>query len=955
VAAAAPPQALPSLGTWQEAFGWSLRPFLAVARDRLAEGARRCLPEEHADLCLVGDTFTAVLEKQLAGLAVRTQARELDAARSAGLLTGDSPRRRLEDFLRRQCTPAGLAGLVEKYPVLGRLLGQASLMAAECALELLTRLAADRAAVVRALLSGPDPGPVVALEPGLGDRHLRGRSVTAVSFADGRKIVYKPRDVRSYVFFCEVAGWLGRLVPGGMRTARTVARDGYGWQEFIPGAPLARPSAARDFYRREGMLLAALYALHACDIHAENIIACGDQPVLVDAETLFHPTLPVPGRAGDPAAAALDDSVYRSAMLPAVTAGEYGLADRSGMGGDAGETCPDAVLDWDPPATDSFRLVWRPVLAQAAGNRPRCAGRAIEPADHEAALLEGFRLGYDAIAANPAKLAAITESHAGLQVRVVARSTSGYARLLAESSHPDLLGHARDRDKALDVLREVSAGQPFWTLLARHEAADLRNGDIPFLSSRPRSRDLWTSSGLRLRGLLGRPGLSSALRKIAAMGEADRCDQEWVISASLATRLPASAHRSTEPVGFQVSAAAAEPGRLLAAACGVADQIVACGKAGEHGGRVNWLGLQHVEGTRWMLLPMGADLANGYLGVALFLAQLASLTGVDRYAQEARRALSPLPRLWDALAGRGDLLAAVGCGAADGLGGICYGLARLATLLGDGELSGWAETAVGLASEAAALPAPPGWAAGLAGCLAAMSAVRAELGSAAAGSAARACADRLADLAERTNGRCCPDGAALPPGFADGPAGIGWALAGFAGSGNDPGCQAASHGAARCAQQQTGGTPGSGGDGWCSGTAGLLLTRGGPDGEAASAVRPAARLLSSRPLLRDLSLCHGETGIADVLTVLSAKPGGEAAAWAQRRRAGLILDAIDRHGSYCGTPGGISTPGLLCGLAGIGYGLLRLGFADRVPSVLLLEPTPPPARKPIPSPPLASV
>jgi lantibiotic modifying enzyme len=34
----------------------------------------------------------------------------------------------------------------------------------------------------------------------------------------------------------------------------------------------------------------------------------------------------------------------------------------------------------------------------------------------------------------------------------------------------------------------------------------------------------------------------------------------------------------------------------------------------------------------------------------------------------------------------------------------------------------------------------------------------------------------------------------------------------------------------------------------------------------------------------------------------------------------------------------VPTPGLISGLAGIGYGLLRLAFATRVPSVLLLEP-----------------
>lgn len=35
---------------------------------------------------------------------------------------------------------------------------------------------------------------------------------------------------------------------------------------------------------------------------------------------------------------------------------------------------------------------------------------------------------------------------------------------------------------------------------------------------------------------------------------------------------------------------------------------------------------------------------------------------------------------------------------------------------------------------------------------------------------------------------------------------------------------------------------------------------------------------------------------------------------------------------------GVTSPGLLTGLAGVGYGLLRLGFGSRIPSVLLLEP-----------------
>jgi lantibiotic modifying enzyme len=88
-----------------------------------------------------------------------------------------------------------------------------------------------------------------------------------------------------------------------------------------------------------------------------------------------------------------------------------------------------------------------------------------------------------------------------------------------------------------------------------------------------------------------------------------------------------------------------------------------------------------------------------------------------------------------------------------------------------------------------------------------------------------------------------------------------------------------------------------------------------------------------------MSLCHGELGVTEALMVLGQR-GHEEAAVAATRHAGLLLGAIDRGGVRCGTPHGVVSAGLLNGLAGIGYGLLRLGFAHRVPSVLLLEPTP---------------
>jgi lantibiotic modifying enzyme len=165
----------------------------------------------------------------------------------------------------------------------------------------------------------------------------------------------------------------------------------------------------------------------------------------------------------------------------------------------------------------------------------------------------------------------------------------------------------------------------------------------------------------------------------------------------------------------------------------------------------------------------------------------------------------------------------------------------------------------------------------------------------------------------------------MPAGFADGWAGIAWALAH---TGRPHFAEAARRALDRHRAEAT--TPG-----WCRGAAGLLVAGSGEPGAHAQA---AAHALLTRPVSRDLSLCHGELGILDSLTAFADRTGNASVRTGVRRRAGLVLGAIDRYGLSCGTPGGVPTPGLLSGWAGIGYGLLRLGFAQRVPSVLLLQP-----------------
>lgn len=919
---------VPPPADWRAAFAGVLRPLVdaATAEEFARLGPR--LAAAQVDVAAVTGDFAAVLGRKLVRLAARTLVAEAHQWRAAGRLAGLDGTARFADFVRQLSAPDGLSELFCAYPVLARMLAQTAAQDTRAWVELLIRFADDRADLVATVLGGVDPGELRAVSGNQGDVHQHGRAVRLLSFADGATVVYKPRDIEPQLRLAELIGWLNLARPGlAMRTPIALARDGYGWTEFVAHTPITEPAGITVFYQRLGALLALLHTVRATDMHYQNVIACGDQPIVVDAETLFHPLLSIPQHTADPAARALAASVARVGLLPSIEVGEDGVADFSAVGGHVASVSAHGATVRAAEGTDQMRPVPRPAAYLDARNQPSAVDVAIDPADHLDAFRQGFRDGYRTIEQHRAEFAGLVERCAGLRVRVVVRPTRGYVALLDESYRPEFLRDGLDRDQVFDALWTEAAADPVRWRTAPYEAVDLWAGDVPLFHGRPDATGLYASTGEWLASALEGTGGRRAADTIAGLSEPDRRDQEWIIRAAMATRLPRqgharrAAHRDLTPV-------AAQPERLLAAACAVADQLVASAVTDED--RVNWLGLELVDERQWLVLPMGGGLANGYLGVALFLAQLSAMTGIHRYADVAYGGVRAYRRLHQSLGRHPELAAAVGCGGLHGLGGIAYALGRLAVLLDDADTATLGVETVGLAEVAVGPASGHGWADGLAGCLAAMTAVHADLGLESAGRLALRCADLLVGGGYR---------ASLGPGFAAGAAGVAFGLSRVAD------VDARYLAAARSVRRGTESSPADfrGPDpGWWSGAAGRLLAHGRDVPPAQPGTDAMLRALAARPVSADLSLCHGELGIVDGLSFLPGPGAVDQLSGAEiaRHRAGLVLDAISRFGPTCGTPDAVPTPGLLHGLAGIGYGLLRLGFPAEVPSVLRLEPGP---------------
>ncbi|GAA1596033.1 type 2 lanthipeptide synthetase LanM family protein [Kribbella sancticallisti] len=906
---AAPSTPSTAAGDWQQALVRCLEPLLTSARQDLTAAGQ---------VGVLTDQFLQRLGSRLVRLAARTLVLELARARDRGELAGDTPEQRFLDFTHRLVGGSELAEFLAAYPVLARVLGEACRQAVEGHLELLARLAEDRELLVTELLAGQDPGPLVSVQPG-GDPHRGGRCTATLTFADGRQVIYKPRPLDLHQHFNDLVDWLNDKTALGLQTVQVLRRPGYGWLEFIPHTPCADLAAVRRFYHRQGALLALLYVLDGTDVHYENLIANGDQPVLVDVETLFHPSQIPTGVLGqDPAHFSLRSSVYRTALLPLLFTGEHGVADISGLGGDAGAMSPNSVVDWADAGLDSMHLVRRPTTTRGGRNRPKLDDVVMEPRDHEVSLLTGFRAAYEAIAWHRTDLLGpdgLLDRFATDEIRFVARPTRAYVTLLDESTHPDALRDADGRSRLLDLLWD---GDPSQHRLVPYELADLWAGDVPLFTARPNSRDIWASDGSRVPQALAGKGLAEVEAKIAAMSEIDQHRQQWLISACLATRPEPVVHAGTA-TRAGLGATEADPEQLLAAATDIADEIMAQ-VLGSSGGPANWLSLELLDDHHWAVMPMGAGLSNGYTGTALFLAQIGALTGAAKYSELARDSIRPIPALLEALASDPEAAQSVGPGF-HGLGGISYGLGRLSHLLDDTEIANWLAALLDLAERTPAGAEFPSYTEGAAGGLAAMLALH---DLPAASRLAARYADELLAAVDHGVRQDRPEA-----GFARGYQGIAWALGQYGVPGDRYRLAA---GVAADLDRHSG--PAN--PGWCSGDAGTALARlaaGAPaDLEAYS------RTATQRPVLADMSLCHGELGAVEPLLWLTEDdhPAIEAV---RRRRAGLVLAAVQQHGPHCGTPRAVPSPGLLTGLAGIGYGLLRLGFPGQIPSVLLLDPS----------------
>ena len=930
----------------------------ASARDNLDAPARGCLC-----LSLLGE---------LSGLAAPALYERFAKAREArGLQPKQDGATTYYDQFIADLKAGELRRLFEDKPVLLRLVATVTRQWIAATREFLERLDADLPAIRRDLL-GNAGGRVASIEGGISDPHNHGRCVQIVGFADGARVMYKPKDLRLDVAWHALVERLnGAGAPVALRAVRALARDGYGWTEFVEHAGSPDADACRRYFRRAGAWLALFHGFAGTDMHQENMIAVGEHPVPIDLEMMLQATAAERGspdsetQAVDAAMETIANSVLTVGLLPA-----YAKAPDNkvfAVGGVTSDWTSRSKLVWNDVNTDAMRPAKIKEGGDAIPNLPHVGGRYAKFGDHIEDFVSGFedyatlleRLGQDA------DCSGLFDGFAGLPVRKVIRPTRFYYMLLQRLRNHRTMDDGVVWSVQADFLARLAdwenESDPAWPLQHAERAALLALNVPHFVVP---------SDGIRIGDATGisvdveaLSGLDRARERLRSLDDRDIAWQVDVIRGSTVrvsrSDEPAAAGAAPKESLPRETPRAATKETLLAEADAVAHELSR--RAIRRGPGAAWIGLDWLGGSEvFQLVALGPHLYDGLSGIALFLAAHAAVANRRPSAELALAALCGLRKALKSR-NRARFARALGLGGALGLGSIVYALTVVSELLRDDALLADAHAAAELiTADLIAADTQLDIMGGSAGAILAL--LRLHRRSPSADGLARAtrCGEHLlAQPRVGAQGRRTwnvPGGGSHPlNGMSHGAAGFAYALAALAAASGREKFAAA---AAECIAFENSSYDAAHANWpdlrfapelvwvckWCHGAPGIGLARaasrkrGGLDsGTLTTDIGNALGAVEAGWPARVDTLCCGTLGSIEFLREAAVALGRSELRELAARRLTAVIESAAARGDYRWNNGGRRfNLGFHLGLAGLGYTVLR-EIDDTLPNVLIWD------------------
>lgn len=928
------------------------------------EVSRMDLPGALLSLDSVTDILISSLPSQYRSLISRTLVLQLNIERKQNNLQGDTPEARFSHFLSMLGDSGYVFNVLREYPVLARRIIEVKDNWKAVALKFFVRLCSDWDEVLNTFFKDRPStlGVLEGIEGDVGDKHAQGNSVFILRFTSGAKLLYKPRSLAADYHFQSLISWTNtRGFSPRLKAASVLDRGTYGWAEHINHESCNSTEGIKTFYMRQGGLLALMYILNAVDFHAENVIASGDHPILIDIEALFHQKRSSKDTMKTDSQDFYGDTVLKTGYLPRMFFSDSDSegVDLSGMGKASNQVTPFKVPVWTNIGTDLMRVAFEHVPINEATNQPVTEGQQVAPDEYVEYIAQGFRSMYlllererTSLLNEVGPIMAFRED----RVRYIARNTRFYADRLLDTYHPDLLKNGLDKDIFLsNIFRTPVFGNTGGDTLSLSEINDLTSGDIPIFYTQVGSRHIWDSNGLTTVDFFVSSGLDLVQQRIRSLCADDLARQLWFVRTSFATKSMGTQrrHRKDE---VSVIAQDVRNQDFISVATHIAKRLDQLSLT--HDRAHSWMGVTSQSGENWHISPVGLDLYSGLSGIALFFAYFEKVTGNKSYTTLTSDICSNIIRKTaeteSMVQGKGAI------GAFGSLGGAIYALSHLGSVLQKPELHQKAVELAQLLPPLIKSDCVFDVIGGSAGSLLSLLSLFKVKPSQGVLDIAVTCGEHLVEHLVKTDfGYGWPPSAdhataVLPlTGFSHGASGIGLALTRlYEVTSESHFKETALRGVEyerafyneierNWFDLRDGPNSVRTSVSWCHGAPGIGMSRLSMQNhlEEAAAVDISNALLTTveKGFGDNHCLCHGDMGNLDLFIHAEELYSNSSHIPKMSHIAGALKRTITNGGIVCGVPLGTETPDFMVGISGIGYQFLRTSAPKEVPSVLTLE------------------
>ena len=571
------------------------------------------------------------------------------------------------------------------YPVLARLIATTIDLWVEFTTEFIQRLQTDLSAIEHTFSSKESVGRVEKIDPFLSNPHHGKRTALALTFSSGVKVVYKPKDLSLYVSFNRLLDWCNQQkISLSFKLTKILKRQGYGWVKYVSQQPCSEQAEVNNFYQRSGMLLSLLYMLGAKNCYAENVIAYGQYSVLIDADVLMQPSI----NNSDESDKWFKNSVAGIGFLPAWEGNIY--SKNSQDNSVLGNIHPHQInssTEWKFINTDKMHLARKSKVIPPGANVVVFDGKTVAPYDYQSDIIAGFEEIYNLLVENKETLLeteTILSNFKSAKSRFITRPTLSYAITAKKSISPQYLTNGFDYSLLIDVLNlnYSTKNKVNNKAILTAEAKSLQQQDIPYYSVACDSNALEVESNNSVRNFFQTSGYRQLTSRLKNLNSEDLALQLKMIRLSLYAK---TAHRNTkitvgdeqddftnyEPISSE---------ELIREAIKIGDSLV--DNFIRHQDSHNWLSLEYMPtARRYLLQPLDDSLFTGRIGVCLFLAALAKVTGDSKYKDMALAAASPLNYSLEKV----EAYKKPGLGII-GIGGIIYSLVKISNFINEPQI-----------------------------------------------------------------------------------------------------------------------------------------------------------------------------------------------------------------------------------------------------------------------------